>query len=95
MLIRTMSPARPKECPSLAIIRQDAFLPTPQAASLTSLSPSSTNRRHGTDRNDRESTSADPCDWFYGPSLSRTGREVPGALESPSFDRSPIALFAF
>jgi len=72
MLIRTMSPARLKECASLAIIRQDAFLPTPQAASLTSLSSSSTNRCHSTDRNDKESTSADPCDWFCGPSPSRT-----------------------
>jgi|688.fasta_scaffold00344_45 hypothetical protein len=40
MLIRTISPVRLKEYPSLAIIRQIGFLPTPQAASLTSLSPS-------------------------------------------------------
>jgi hypothetical protein len=74
MLIRTMSPVRPKECRILAILRQDGFLPTRQAASLTSLSQSSTNRRFGIDRNDVESTSADPCDWLYRPSLAnRTG----------------------
>jgi hypothetical protein len=41
MLIRTMSPVRAKEYPSLVIIHQDRFLPTLQAASLTSLSQSS------------------------------------------------------
>jgi hypothetical protein len=94
MLIRTMSPVRPKECPSLAIIHQAGFLSTPQATSLTSLSQSSTARRLGIDRKDEESTSANPCDWFCGPSLSRTGPEVQGAIESPCIDRSRVALFA-
>lgn len=57
--------------------------------------PIITYRRLGIDCNDQESTSANPCDWLYRPSLSRVGREVPGAIESPCIDRSRIALLGF